>query len=128
MLFESYGVFTPLQLVLAVVKIEAVCQWSWTVKNEFETCETKNYPKQIKVIAMNPISPNIEPQPSAQCRKAVAGSFLKTILAVLLLAVAMEGPVLAQTTNAADDGTVLKQIIIFGRHSIRASVQVTPTN
>ena len=30
---------------------------------------------------------------------------------------------LAQTTNAADDGTVLKQIIIFGRHSIRSSPQ-----
>jgi len=70
---------------------------------------------------MNPISPNIEPQPSAQCRKAVAGCFLKAILAALLVAVAiaMQGPVLAQTTNAADDGTVLKQIIIFGRHSIR---------
>jgi len=69
---------------------------------------------------MNLISTNIEPQSSAQCRKAVAGSFLKAILASLLLAIAMEGPVLAQTTNAADDGTVLKQIIIFGRHSIRA--------
>ena len=76
---------------------------------------------------MNPISPNIEPQPSARCRKAVAGCFLKAILAALLLAVAMQGPVLAQTTNAADDGTVLKQIIIFGRHSIRSSVTATPT-
>src|ERR1019366_3853386 len=36
-----------------------------------------------------------------------------------------EGPVLAQTTNAADDGTVLKQIIIFGRHSIRAPTSDT---
>jgi 4-phytase/acid phosphatase len=107
-----------------VVKFEPVCQRNWTVKNEYETCETKNYPKQIKVVAMNPISPNIEPQPSAQCRKAVAGCFLKAILAALLVAVAiaMQGPVLAQTTNAADDGTVLKQIIIFGRHSIRSSV------
>ena len=76
---------------------------------------------------MNLTSPNIEPQPSAQCRKAVAGCFLKAILAVLLLAVAMEGPVLAQTTNAADDGTVLKQIIIFGRHSIRSSVTASNT-
>ena len=75
---------------------------------------------------MNPTSPNIEPQPSVQCRKAVAGCCLKTILAALLLAVAMEWPVLAQTINAADDGTVLKQIIIFGRHSIRSSV--TPSN
>jgi 4-phytase/acid phosphatase len=39
----------------------------------------------------------------------------------------MEGPVLAQTTNAADDGTVLKQIIIFGRHSIRSSVTASNT-
>ena len=76
---------------------------------------------------MNPISPNIEPQPSAQCRKAVAGCFLKAILAALLLAVAMQGPVLAQTINAADDGTVLKQIIIFGRHSIRSSVTASNT-
>jgi 4-phytase/acid phosphatase len=49
----------------------------------------------------------------------------KAILAVLLLAVAMEGPVLAQTTNAVDDGTVLKQIIIFGRHSIRSATTGT---
>lgn len=76
---------------------------------------------------MNPITPNIEPQPSAQCRKVAAGGFLKTILAALLVAVAMEGPVLAQTTNAADDGTVLKQIIIFGRHGIRSSVTASNT-
>jgi 4-phytase/acid phosphatase len=82
---------------------------------------------QTKVIAMHPITPNIEPQPSAQCRKAVARGFLKTILASLLLAVAMEGPALAQTTNAADDGTVLKQIIIFGRHSIRSATSDTNT-
>jgi 4-phytase/acid phosphatase len=74
---------------------------------------------------MNPISPNIEPQPSTNCRKAVAGGCLKAILAGLLLAVAMEGPVLAQTTNAADDGTILKQIIIFGRHSIRSATSDT---
>jgi 4-phytase/acid phosphatase len=35
--------------------------------------------------------------------------------------------VLAQTTNAVDDGTVLKQIIIFGRHSIRAAISTTNT-
>ena len=75
---------------------------------------------------MNLIPRNIEPQPSAQCPKAVAGSFLKAILAGLSVAVAVEWPVLAQTTNAADDGTVLKQIIIFGRHGIRSSV--TPAN
>ena len=74
---------------------------------------------------MNPITPNIEPQPSTRCHKAVAGSSLKAVLASLLLAVAMEGPVLAQTTNAADDGTVLKQIIIFGRHSIRSATSDT---
>jgi 4-phytase/acid phosphatase len=77
------------------------------------------------VIAINPTSPHIEPQPSAQCRKTVAGCFLKAILVVLLVAVAMERPVLAQTTNAADDGTVLKQIILFGRHSIRAPTSST---
>jgi 4-phytase/acid phosphatase len=81
----------------------------------------------MKAIAMNPITPNIEPKPSTRCRKAVAGSFLKAMLAVLLLAGAMEGPVLAQRTNAADDGTVLKQIIIFGRHSIRSATSDTNT-
>src|ERR1035437_2783512 len=80
---------------------------------------------QTKVIAMNPITPNIEPQPSAQCRKAVARGFLKAILTALLLAVAIEKPVLAQTANATDDGTILKQIIIFGRHSIRAPTSDT---
>ena len=74
---------------------------------------------------MNPITPNIEPKPLTLRRKAVAGGFFKAILTVLLLAVAMEGPVLAQTIKAADDGTVLKQIIIFGRHSIRAPVSDT---
>ena len=74
---------------------------------------------------MNPITPNIEPKPSTQCRKAVAGGFLKAVLAGLLLAVAIEGPVLAQTIKAVDDGTVLKQIIIFGRHSIRAATSAT---
>ena len=69
---------------------------------------------------MNQIIPNIEPNPSTQRRNQVAGGFLKVILAALLLAVATEGPIPAQTINLADDGTVLKQIIIFGRHSIRA--------
>ena len=74
---------------------------------------------------MNPTTPNIEPQPSIQCRKAVAGGFLKAILAGLLLVVGMEGPVLAQTIKPVDDGTVLKQIIIYGRHSIRAAISTT---
>ena len=74
---------------------------------------------------MNPISPNIEPKPSTRCHKAVAGGFLKAIVAGLLLAVATEGPVLAQTTNAGDDGTVLKEIIFFGRHSIRTATSGT---
>jgi len=70
---------------------------------------------------------NIASKPATQCRKAVAGTLLKIVLTGLLLAVAMEGPVLAQTTNAAGDGTVLKQIIIFGRHSIRSSTSDTNT-
>jgi len=44
-----------------------------------------------------------------------------------LLAVAIEGPVLAQTIKAVDDGTVLKEIILFGRHSIRAAISTTNT-
>jgi 4-phytase / acid phosphatase len=74
---------------------------------------------------VNATFPNIEPQPSARCRKAVAGCSLKTILAGLLLAIAVQGP--AQTINGADDGTVLKQIIIFGRHGIRSSVTASNT-
>ena len=45
----------------------------------------------------------------------------KVILIGLLLALAIAVPVLAQTIKDADDGTTLKQIIIFGRHSIRSS-------
>jgi 4-phytase/acid phosphatase len=51
----------------------------------------------------------------------------KVVLTVLLLAVAIEGPVLAQTIKPGDNGTVLKQIIIFGRHSIRAAISTTNT-
>ncbi len=40
---------------------------------------------------------------------------------VLTLTVPVPGPVLAQTITNANDGTTLKQIIIFGRHSIRSS-------
>jgi 4-phytase/acid phosphatase len=74
---------------------------------------------------MHPTTPHTKPKRTTQRRKAVAGSFLKSVLTGLVLAVAMEGPVLAQTTNAADDGTVLKQIIIFGRHSIRSATSDT---
>jgi len=74
---------------------------------------------------MNPTTPITEPKPSTQRRKGVVGSSLKIVLTGLLLAVAMEGPVLAQTTNAADDGTILKQIILFGRHSIRTATSGT---
>jgi 4-phytase/acid phosphatase len=74
---------------------------------------------------MNPTTPNTEPKPSTQRRKAVAGSSLKSVLTGLLLAVAIEGPVLAQTIKAMDDGTVLKEIIFFGRHSIRTATSGT---
>jgi 4-phytase/acid phosphatase len=74
---------------------------------------------------MNPITPNIEPEPPIQRRKAVAGSSLKIVLTGLLLAVAIEGPVLAQTIKAVDDGSVLKAIILFGRHSIRSATSDT---
>src|ERR1035437_7208687 len=80
---------------------------------------------QTKVVTMNTITQNIESKLSTLCRKAVARSFLKAILASLLLADAIEGPVLAQTIKAVDDGTVLKQIIIFGRHSIRSATSGT---
>jgi hypothetical protein len=74
---------------------------------------------------MNPITPNTEPEPPIQRRKAVAGSSLKIVLTGLLLAVAIEGPVLAQTIKAVDDGSVLKAIILFGRHSIRSATSDT---
>ena len=45
----------------------------------------------------------------------------KFILLGLLLTLASVTPVPAQTINDAGDGTTLKQIIIFGRHSIRSS-------
>jgi 4-phytase/acid phosphatase len=74
---------------------------------------------------MNPTTPNTAPKPSTQRRKAVAGSSLKIVLTGLLLAVAIDGPVLAQTIQAVDDGTVLKEIILFGRHSIRTATSGT---
>jgi 4-phytase / acid phosphatase len=40
---------------------------------------------------------------------------------VFALTVPIQAPVLAQTITNANDGTTLKQIIVFGRHSIRAS-------
>ena len=43
----------------------------------------------------------------------------------LLLALASAIPARAQTIKEADDGTTLKQIIIFGRHSIRSSTVST---
>jgi 4-phytase/acid phosphatase len=74
---------------------------------------------------MNPTTPDTAPKPSTQRRQAVAGSSLKIVLTGLLLAVAIEGPVLAQTIKAVDDGTVLKEIILFGRHSIRTATSGT---
>lgn len=74
---------------------------------------------------MNLIPPTFDPQPPSRCRMTVAEVSFKWILAGLLLAVAAEGPVLAQTMKPAADGTVLKQIIIFGRHSVRAPTSGT---
>jgi 4-phytase/acid phosphatase len=54
-------------------------------------------------------------------RCTVRSSKCKVILIGLLLTFAIAVPVLAQTIKAADDGTTLKQIIIFGRHSIRST-------
>jgi 4-phytase/acid phosphatase len=82
---------------------------------------------QTKAATVNPIIPDTGPQTSTLRDKVVAGGFLKAILAALWLAVAMEWPVLAQTTNSAGDGTVLRQIIIFGRHGIRAPISNTAT-
>jgi 4-phytase/acid phosphatase len=48
-------------------------------------------------------------------------------LPFLLLASLLPVPVGAQTVNHTDDGTVLKQIIIFGRHSVR-SATASPTD
>jgi len=47
------------------------------------------------------------------------------MLVVWLLVLATEWPVSAQTIRPVSDGTVLKQIIVFGRHSIRAPTSAT---
>ncbi len=44
------------------------------------------------------------------------------MLTGLLLAFSIAAPGRAQTVKDADDGTTLQQIIIFGRHSIRAPI------
>ena len=53
-------------------------------------------------------------------RRAAISLGSQAVLTGLLLALALAGPVLAQTPRA-DDNTTLRQIIIFGRHSIRSS-------
>ena len=42
------------------------------------------------------------------------------VLLVLLTALAGASPAAAQTIAGGDDGTTLKEIIIFGRHSVRS--------
>src|SRR5664280_634731 len=51
-----------------------------------------------------------------------------TILAALLAVPLASGPMAAQTlANQATDPTVLKQIVIFGRHSVRSAVVPSTT-
>ena len=89
------------------------------IENSGDEASNPRPPQLNHLTAMNPITPNIEPK-STQCRKAVAGVSLKAVLTGLLLALASEASTVAQTVKPTDDGTVLKEIIIFGRHSIRA--------
>jgi 4-phytase/acid phosphatase len=49
------------------------------------------------------------------------------ILLGLLLTLAIAVPVPGQTISSADDGTTLKQIIVFGRHSIRSTTVAAST-
>jgi 4-phytase / acid phosphatase len=51
----------------------------------------------------------------------------KSMLTGLFLALAIAFPASAQSINGTDDGTTLKQIIIFGRHSIRSSTVAPAT-
>lgn len=51
----------------------------------------------------------------------------KLLLLGLLLALVLTGPGLAQTVRDGDDGTTLKQIIVFGRHGIRSSIGAPST-
>lgn len=53
-------------------------------------------------------------------------SCLRRMTVVVLLFLAFAVPVLSQTVKDGDDGTVLRQIIVFGRHSIRSST-VSPS-
>jgi 4-phytase / acid phosphatase len=69
----------------------------------------------------------LENRPSMPCPRAVIGGYLVFALTSLLLGLANATPVKAQTTNMANDGTILKQTIIFGRHGIRASTDDTNT-
>ncbi len=68
----------------------------------------------------------IVPVPVA-CTTARPTLNYRVVLTVLWLTLAgiLSGP--AQSTNNLDDGTVLKQIIIFGRHGIRTSTSSTNT-
>ena len=48
-------------------------------------------------------------------------NLIKRFIPLLCVFFTIAAPVLADTVQDADDGTTLKQIIIFGRHSIRSS-------
>lgn len=48
-------------------------------------------------------------------------NLFKRMVILLGLLVTLAVPVAAQTIKDADDGTTLKQIIVFGRHSVRSS-------
>lgn len=69
---------------------------------------------------MNCVTLKTVAKSAMECRRALFDGVRKAVLACLvpILAFALEAE--AQTISAADNGSVLKQIIIFGRHGIRA--------
>ena len=65
---------------------------------------------------------SLYPSPIHSLRKILADRFLGAVLTGLFLIVGIKDSVQAQTIKSEDDGTVLKEIIVFGRHSVRAPV------
>jgi 4-phytase/acid phosphatase len=66
------------------------------------------------------IPPGLDAKSMTYRRIGGTNGFLRVVLASLALALAIDGK--AQAIKPVDDGTVLKDIIIFGRHSIRSPI------
>ncbi len=76
---------------------------------------------------MNYVAPGLESEPAIQPGNFAVGFLRKVLRTGLMVALAAQFPATAQTIKSTDDGTVLKAIFFFGRHSIRATTTASNT-